>query len=901
MIGSRLGSYEITAKLGEGGMGAVYRARDSELERDVAIKVLPEAFTEDPDRVGRFEREAKLLASLNHPNIGQIYGLASEGARKALVMERVEGETLGERVRRGPLEPREALEIARQIAEALEAAHGKGIVHRDLKPENVKIDREGRVKVLDFGLAKAMEPADPTAPGSMLANSPTLTAAAGTLKGAILGTAAYMSPEQAKGGAVDERADIWAFGVVLYEMLTGERLFTGDSVAEVLAGLLAREVDLSTVPPETPAAVRRLLRRCLVRDPRNRLHDIADARIVLDEVLDGRLDEEAAGGSPASPGTARRGVPIAAAAGLALLLGVVGFAVGRGLRTETQAEPPSAPAVSDEAAIRKVTLGPGLEAEPSFSPDGNSVAYTTDDRGSLDIVILPLAGGEERRIAASPADEASPAWSPDGTRIAYTAARGEGRLKPIVGLDTLTAFVQGQGGDVYLVPTSGGLPTRLVEEASFPAWSPDARQVAFTSQRGGHWDIWRISAEGGAPTRVSDDPFVDFQPAWSPDGAWIAFASGEGLRVAPADGGAEPITVVAASREILSPTWSPDGRWIYFSQARRDSFSLWRIRFDPDPESRESVRPERISLGESSDVDLDMDSSGRRLAWSKVEYQPDLYSLEEETGEITRITNTSCAEVAANVTADGRFLLFDTNCRGGRSLATLDLETGARQSVSPGGVDAIFGRWSPDGRSLAYLRMGEEGLALVMRSRDALDDRVLVQLPPERGVQPPKWMPDGRHLVFSHGTGVTGETISIVSLDGEVRDVFTAGEGNVLGFPISTPDGKTIVFQHERAGELRQLWAVPAEGGEPRPITNSELEHSHPEFHPNRPDDVLITVNHQNVALVSMATGEVTYLTHFEESTNLVDYPTWGADGRTIYFDFTKKVGDLFLLENPEE
>ena len=285
--GSRLGPYEITAKLGEGGMGEVYRATDPKLRREVAIKVLPAAFTDDPERLARFEREAQLLAQLQHPNIAAIYGLEESGGTRALVMELVDGLTLAERLESGPLSLDDALSIARQIAEALEEAHDKGIVHRDLKPANIKLGAGGKVKVLDFGLAKAMESgvAADAARSPTLMNSPTLTGAHGTQLGVILGTAAYMAPEQAAGGAADRRADVWAFGVVLFEMLSGRRLFEGETVSHVLAGVLKDTPDFRALPAGTPRRIEDLLRRCLRKKPRERLQAIGDARVVIDEVL----------------------------------------------------------------------------------------------------------------------------------------------------------------------------------------------------------------------------------------------------------------------------------------------------------------------------------------------------------------------------------------------------------------------------------------------------------------------------------------------------------------------------------------------------------------------------------------------------------------------------------------
>ena len=279
--GTRLGVYEVTTQIGAGGMGEVYRATDGNLKRSVAIKVLPASVAGDADRLARFQREAEVLAALNHPNIAAIYGLEKTPDFTALVMELVDGDDLSSRIARGAIPIDEALPIARQIADALDAAHEQGIIHRDLKPANIKIRADGTVKVLDFGLAKAMDPAGTSRVDAI--NSPTVTAHA-TQMGMILGTAAYMAPEQAKGRSVDRRADIWAFGVVLYEMLTGRRAFDGDDISEVLASVLKTDPDLSVLPADVPPSVRRLLRRCLQKDPRKRLSAIGDARLELDEI-----------------------------------------------------------------------------------------------------------------------------------------------------------------------------------------------------------------------------------------------------------------------------------------------------------------------------------------------------------------------------------------------------------------------------------------------------------------------------------------------------------------------------------------------------------------------------------------------------------------------------------------
>ena len=669
--GQRLGPYEITAPLGAGGMGEVYRARDTRLGREVAIKALPAEVARDPERLARFRREAQLLAALNHPNVAAIHGLEEADGQPFLVLELVPGEDLAERLKRGALPADEALSIAEQIAGALEEAHEHGIVHRDLKPANVKVTPEGKVKVLDFGLAKAWAGEAASGSSADLSQSPTL-AHTGTAAGLILGTAAYMSPEQARGKTVDKRADIWAFGAVLHEMLTGKPLFTGETVSDVLAAVLTREPDWAALPESTPPSVRRLLRRCLERDPKRRLRDIGEARIALSAPND---KAATGGGGRRTTGDARwRRFILPAAIAVAGLAFAAGYAAPPAGRAPT-------PLVGADTVVRQLTFDPGLEAEPSFSPDGNYVAYTTNDRGSLDIVVMPVAGGQVRRLVETEADEAQAAWSPDGTQVAFTSARDhDGRLKNIGGLSALSTFVQGQGGDLFLVPAAGGTAAKLVERGAYPAWSPDGKTIAFQSDRGGHWNIWVVPSQGGEPRRLTDDADIDFQPAWSPDGKWIAYAS-TGLKVVPSDQSGPPRTLTVPAQGVLTPAWSSDGRWLYFAANRsRDESrtSLWRLAFPP--EERPS-RVERITLGESADVDPAVAASGGRLAYGRVSYAPDLWELDPRSGVLRQITSTSCLEDYPHLSPDGRTLVSTPTARAGPG-SSPSVSTGARCSRS---------------------------------------------------------------------------------------------------------------------------------------------------------------------------------------------------------------------------
>ena len=413
LTGRRLGVYQVQERIGAGGMGEVYRARDTRLGRDVAIKILPAVFTSDSERLARFEREARVLAALNHPNIATIHGVEEGDGVPALVMELVDGETLAERIARGPLRVADALAIATQIADALDAAHEKGIVHRDLKPANVKITPGGAVKVLDFGLAKAAD-VDATTPD--LTQSPTISAV-GTRAGVILGTVAYMSPEQARGLAVDRRTDIWAFGCVLYEMLTGRAAFAGETISDIVAAILEREPDWNALPSSLSPAGRRVLMRCLHKDSRRRLRDIGDARADIDDVVKG------------PPSVAPR---IHAHRTTRWLAGVVAVLVVVALSASFAVLRRESPRASDSAPvfsrIVRLTRGPAREWAPAISPDGKWVAYLSNERGPTDVWVRFLGGGDPANLTASTGLEVTPGTgiggldiSPDGTRIAVMA------------------------------------------------------------------------------------------------------------------------------------------------------------------------------------------------------------------------------------------------------------------------------------------------------------------------------------------------------------------------------------------------------------------------------------------------------------------------------------------------
>jgi eukaryotic-like serine/threonine-protein kinase len=468
----RLGVYEVTAPIGEGGMGQVFRARDTKLNRDVALKVLPDFLGSDTERLARFTREAQTLALLNHPHIAQIYGLEESGGVRALVMELVEGEDLSQRIARGAIPLDEVLPLAKQIAEALEAAHEQGIIHRDLKPANIKVRPDGTVKVLDFGLAKATEPMSGSSPN--VSQSPTLTTPAMTQAGMILGTAAYMSPEQAKGRAADRRSDVWAFGVVLYEMLTGQRAFKGDDVSDTLAFILTRAPDWTTLPAGTPPPIRRLLHRCMEKDRKRRLADASDARLEIEEALAApAASEGAATPSPTVPRSFwKRAIPMVTAA--VVTSAMVGAAVWM-----LKPTPPLAVTRFAFTLGENQQLSVGNQAV-AMSPDGRLLVYVANDqlylRSMSDLEARPIPGTRQTPTPYNPV------FSPDGQFIAFYSQ-----------VDRTIKKIAVSGGAAVRI---GPAPIELLGMT----W--DAGGIVFTGglrESGNPVRIMRVSANGGQP------------------------------------------------------------------------------------------------------------------------------------------------------------------------------------------------------------------------------------------------------------------------------------------------------------------------------------------------------------------------------------------------------------------
>ena len=679
--GKRLGPYEIVARIGAGGMGEVYRARDMRLGRDVALKVLPDAFARDAERMARFEREAKLLASLNHPNIASIYGLEESNTTRALVMELVEGPTLAERIKEGRLPSEEALPIAKQIAEGLEYAHERGIIHRDLKPSNVKVTPDGQVKVLDFGLAKALEGEDTE---EEVQNSPTVSAVA-TRLGVLLGTAAYMSPEQARGKRVDRRADIWAFGSVLYEMLTGVDAFARETTSDTLAVVIGAEPDWSCVPCSVPAHIRELLRRCLRKDPKQRLQAIGDARIAIEEILSGTAGLE-------FPSGAESAVQNRWARGLPWAVATFCFLVATALVSILSLRAPQ-PAQVVRSSLLPPPNASFLPYNFAVSPDGSRLAFVAlgpDGKTALWVRTLSAPGAQQQLNGTEGVN--FPFWSPDNRQIGFFA---DARLKTVE-------------------IASGAVLTLCDARFTFGGtWNRDGTIVFAPSLLG---PLYRVPASGGEPvpaTQIARRGSIQTNrwPFFLPDGHHFLYladwsgpadAQGNGIYAGSLESGEAKLVLP----ELVGNVAFASGRLLYVRQRTlmAQPFDLGRIATSgpaaPVTEQELEQRPTLSihAFSVSQDGVLAFQSaadSPSRLVW----FDPS----GKELGQFPEVGYND-----PDFSPDGRFLAVssDDEHNGKHFIRVVDLKRGISTRLSEGGNE-YYPIWSRDGKRITYRSEGQ--------------------------------------------------------------------------------------------------------------------------------------------------------------------------------------------------
>ncbi len=807
--GQRIGVYEVSGPLGAGGMGEVYRARDTRLGRDVALKILPAAFASDPERLARFEREAQVLAALNHPHIAAIHGFEESNQVRALVMELVEGETLAERIAGQPMSLDDALAIARQVADALEAAHNQGIVHRDLKPANIKTTPDGNAKVLDFGLAKLSDPNSSSAPNSPSASlSPTIISPAMTTVGVLLGTAAYMAPEQARGRATDRRVDVWAFGCVLFEMLTGQQAFPGSDVTEVLATVLKSEPDWKALPSTTPARVRSVLERCLQKDPKLRIRDVGDARLALDGAF-----ETAAAPMPAvvAPPQGRRLLWPAAVVVVALAAAGLTWALCR---------PTVTPPVPTRFSLvlptgDQLTFAVGTMV--SVSPDGQTLAYRAARGGNIRLFVRRIDQLEAQMIGDQATNE-SPFFSPDSEWIAYTAS---GALKK--------------------VPARGGPSETIIqipEAIRGGDWSTDGT-IALAGNR-----LHTVPATGGTPTLLATAP--EGRRFWYPQfiagGRAILYTS-SGPR--PDSGDIEVMDVATkTSRKLLAGALSrllPTGHLVFVR-----SGTLWAVKFDestlqvqgtPVP-MVEGIRVEgggAVQYGVGADGTLmyipGANSAASQLVWV------------DRAGRQTPLTVTPRTFYSVRLDPTAQMAALDLrDSTDGADIWMLPLtrQTPTRVTIDPG--EDSLPTWMADGR-LAFTSNRDGAVSLFAQPFDGTGQVSKLIDDTKATVDQPAASPDGKFIVAR-----SNDDIIIVSLaDKTIRKLIESPFRDRN--PEISRDGRWIAYQSDESGapeiyvrpfpnvDAPGKWLV-SEGGGTRPV----WAHNGKELFYLGPDSVLMSV-----------------------------------------------------------
>ena len=815
MINTSVAHYRITAKLGQGGMGEVYRATDTKLDRDVAIKILPESFAEDRDRAARFEREAKVLAALNHTNIAAIYGIEKTGDIHALVMELVEGETLGERLERGPMTVEEALECCKQIAEALEAAHEKGIIHRDLKPENVKIDEDGRIKVLDFGLAKevatAMEAGNQD-------ESPTLTHMT-TVPGQLLGTAPYMSPEQARAKPVDKRSDIWSFGCVLYECLTGKSMFQGEDVTETLATIIKGEPDWAALPDDTPPTIELLLRKCLAKDRKRRLHDIADARIDIEQALFDPTSSIIRLSGQALQTTRTRARrqwlwTLGVAAMLCIAMAIFGIVFKPDARPRSRAARHLSVNLGAEGTL-STSVGPSVRV----SPDGTWLGFMLIPDGDI---------SQDRRLYRRRLDQliAEPVpgtegigefcFSPDSRWIVYTTS-DRSRLKK--------------------VSVSGGAPIPIgnVPDIRGLDWSEENWILAGT-QTGG---VVKISARSGSTetlTHLAEEHLSHRNPQSLPGGKAILFnihgPDADGIYVQELSGG-QPELIVAQG---YNPQYVPSGHILYLSEETlfAVAFDLGSLRVKGQPAlvgdgifGTPGAAHYTVSRnGSLLYVPSDMAKPVFRLEWIDRQGAREALSLPaDHYGDL-------------NLSPDGQFLAFSLSDGQQDDIWIYDLARGARTRLTLDPADDTKPVWSPTGHSIIFASNRDGPTNLYWkRADDSGEAQRLIQS--DTPQFPWSWHPDGHHVAILEVEDSTSINLGMVELEGDDQSGWKAKETkDFTATPYSdvtanfSPDGSHVAYVSGKTGQLQVYVRRFPEGQAKTPIPSEGTRSAWPTWSP---------------------------------------------------------------------
>jgi Tol biopolymer transport system component len=862
--GSRLGPYEILAAIGAGGMGEVYRARDTRLNREVALKILPEVFAADADRLARFRREAQVLASLNHPHIAAIYGFEDSGETHALVLELIEGPTLADRIAKGPIPFDEALPIARQIADALEAAHEQGIVHRDLKPANIKLRPDGTVKVLDFGLAKAREPAGAASAGA--SEPPTITAI--TQAETILGTPAYMSPEQARGKLVDERTDIWAFGCVLFEMLAGRRCFEHlDSSADTIAAILTRDPDWRALPPDTPEPIRRVLRRCLNKDPAGRLHHLADAKLEIDEALASPIAFPAIHGSRGRERLVRT-LPWMIAGALAV---VVGLGVTLRIREPGRKTQP--------VAQVELNLPPGVEViqgssqAVGFSPAGTHVAFVGNLGGERHVYLRDLGQLDATEVSGSE-NAVSCFFAPAGDVLGFITDRG-----------------------VYKASLRDRRVTPLAPDAlnrGGGAWGPDGR-VTFARTDG----LWQVPVEGGTATQITTLTAGESLHAWPAvvnDGKAILFTSVPTNGVQQAH--IEAVEVGTGKRHVLIEgarfaRYASSGHLVFYREGGLHAalFDVSRLAVTGPP-----VEVTAAVEQDASGAPLAEISSAGSLVYRRAGVASGRLVWVSRRGSEQPVTDVPRTYLNPRLTADNRRIAVSV---GGDLWVQDSLRSTFTRLTPEHSATATYPVWTPDGKQVVFKT--PTGLRSIETDGSGRSRTIAGTT---SGDWPSSVSPDGTTVATARRTPEGQVDIYAVSLVGDRGPRAVVTGPSFEGGPQFSPDGRWLAYASNESGRfqvyLRRYpgpegrWTVSPGGG-----TSPLWNHSGTELF-YRNGNKMMAVSVATTPDVMLGTPRVLFEGPYQYGSTvaLVNYDVSADDQRFLMVKSEAPVGHLNVALN---
>jgi eukaryotic-like serine/threonine-protein kinase len=847
--GARLGAYEILGLLGAGGMGEVYRALDNSLGREVAIKVLPDAVAQHPERLARFEREARLLASLSHPNIAVIHGLERSAEYCYLVMELVRGETLAERSTRARMSIAETLHVFKQVAEGLEAAHGQSIIHRDLKPANIMITPQGAAKILDFGLAKVVSSED----RSVATRSPTLSSAP-TLTGVVMGTAAYMSPEQARGDPVDRRTDIWAFGCLLYESVAGQRAFPGRSTVDTIAAVLREDPDWAKLTQIAPPRLQHLIRRCLQKDPHTRLHDIADARIEIEDVS----HEPQSGATEAATHEGRRALTprmLGALSAMAVALVAIGAIAGARwwpARSQTSASPLARLAITLPASD---TLEKGRSTPLAVSPDGTMLVYAAATGGGRTRLYMRRLDDLSARAIPATESASAPFFSPDGKWLAFYS---DGVLKK--------------------VSVAGGVPLTICDTPPVwsASWGPGDRIVFSTLLAAS--GLWIVSANGGQPAQLTMPKTDENQHAYPqllPDGKQLLFSirRGAAWNLALLDLGSRKWRTLGNGRVIGEGTeYLPTGHLVY-----AQSGGLVATPFDPSTGNLDQPPVpllERIDASRFGGAYFAFAATAGTLVYVPAGGATTSRSLlkVDRDGRVAPLIDARDGYEYPVLSPDGRRLAVMIGSDSGSDVWIIDVERGTRTRFTAGGA-AAFPVWSPDGSKLAYQSTAQGPINLYWRPLDG------------RG--------DAQPFVKADAVSATSWPTTASLLPGTLPTL--SGGPQV---PVSwSPDGTTLAFHERKPNGERDIWVV-TEGNDPYPFLLTPFDERSPRFSPSG----------KWLAYVSDESGRNdVYVQPFPGpgakwlvSTDGGIDPVWSSDGRELFYRHDDQMMAVAVAPTPE-